>query len=276
MKRFIPSGKLTAAGKAGTDFGLARLDFCLDCVVRLPVEVNMSKISKKLPQRFCKDCAVPVGKGRSYCDACALERRRARKRSTRTEPYIPPTQIGVPEGYKRCPSCQEVKPRDRENFKGKQGTYCRECFNAKRRAAEKRKRAVNPKQRRTWVGQPTRVCSRCKVEYPQTTEFFKPRRETTRDRSHTFNPRCRSCIVMDNARRLKGRAPKWLTEDQWLEIIRTYREARALTALAGKGQFHVDHIEPLNGVDRSGLHVPWNLQILSAEENIQKSNRAPI
>ena len=66
--------------------------------------------------------------------------------------------------------------------------------------------------------------------------------------------------------------PPWLTKDQLFEIQKFYIEAARLTSETGT-KHHVDHIVPLQGEQVRGLHVPWNLQILTAKENISKSNK---
>jgi hypothetical protein len=73
-------------------------------------------------------------------------------------------------------------------------------------------------------------------------------------------------------KRLKLATPVWLTDDQKNEIRTIYKQCRTMTEFH-EMQFHVDHIEPLRGKASCGLHVPWNLQIIPAEENLKKNNK---
>lgn len=82
-------------------------------------------------------------------------------------------------------------------------------------------------------------------------------------------------IIAKNMKRhatKKQRTPKWLAKPHFKEIEAFYIEASIRTKETGI-KHHVDHIIPLQGENVSGLHVPWNLQILTASENISKGNR---
>ena len=66
--------------------------------------------------------------------------------------------------------------------------------------------------------------------------------------------------------------PPWLTKEQLRRIEDFYAEAARLQAADGIKR-HVDHIYPLQGKTVCGLHVPWNLQILTSAANLRKSNK---
>lgn len=57
--------------------------------------------------------------------------------------------------------------------------------------------------------------------------------------------------------------PKWVDLDKIKELY----------LAAAKAKMHVDHIVPLAGKTVCGLHVPWNLQLLTEEENRKKKNK---
>jgi hypothetical protein len=67
------------------------------------------------------------------------------------------------------------------------------------------------------------------------------------------------------------RTPKWLTKDDLFIISEAYKLAALRSNLLGF-PWHVDHVVPLQGKTVSGLHVPWNLQVIPASMNIAKHN----
>lgn len=79
-------------------------------------------------------------------------------------------------------------------------------------------------------------------------------------------------------RRRRSAMPNCITEDQKKQIKKMYATVYRLNKKAGKdkpGQcaYHVDHIVPITHDLFCGLHVPWNLQVITAEENLRKSNK---
>lgn len=67
-----------------------------------------------------------------------------------------------------------------------------------------------------------------------------------------------------------NRMPKWLNDGQMFELESVYTYCSALRKVGL--DYHVDHVVPLRGKSISGLHVPWNLQILPGSENMSKGN----
>ena len=65
--------------------------------------------------------------------------------------------------------------------------------------------------------------------------------------------------------------PPWLNEKHQSAIKEVYSLSAKRTESTGI-EWHVDHIIPLRSKSVSGLHVPWNLQVITATENIKKSN----
>ena len=93
------------------------------------------------------------------------------------------------------------------------------------------------------------ICKECNKEYRKNTYYKDPQKEI-----HLNSVRKRM--------RDTKQTPSWACLDTIANFYKNRPEG-----------YHVDHIEPLNGVNVCGLHVIENLQYLTAFENLSKGNR---
>ena len=86
------------------------------------------------------------------------------------------------------------------------------------------------------------------------------------------NPEMYRELVNLRRRRFRNATPPWLTVAQKREIRALYRIAIEMTKTTG-ARYVVDHIVPLQGETVCGLHVPWNMVVMTQDENLRKSNK---
>lgn len=122
--------------------------------------------------------------------------------------------------------------------------------------------------------------ARKKAEYHRNKEKNKPKRKqynidnAERLRAIALqyskeNPEVRREISATRRARKRNATPPWLTKEMRAEIKAMHAEANALKAQLGV-RFDVDHIVPLDGRHVSGLHVPWNMRVITHAENISR------
>jgi len=168
--------------------------------------------------------------------------------------------------HSRCKVC---KPRQvlSEETKAKRQEYRRQwrAKNREKEIAQQKRDAIKKKEK----------------GYKKRSELSIERQEKAREvarlsyhrrKSDPRNKQYRKQVSCVRKQRLKASSPKWLTVEQKSEIMRIYESCRTMTEFHEE-LYHVDHIEPLIGKTSCGLHVPWNLQILKAEENQTKGNK---
>lgn len=84
------------------------------------------------------------------------------------------------------------------------------------------------------------------------------------------NPDKANAKARVSGKKRKLRCVSWLSKEQKDFMGAVYLEAKALRK--GGLNVHVDHIIPLCGDKISGLHVPENIEIVSGDLNLTKSN----
>lgn len=105
--------------------------------------------------------------------------------------------------------------------------------------------------------------------------YAKAQAEPIRERGRRWKQANKGKVLANvklRKHRKRRASPRWLTRAHKTAMALFYRAAEALSFWTGKPH-HVDHIVPLNSPIVCGLHVPWNLQILTAGANLKKSNR---
>jgi hypothetical protein len=167
------------------------------------------------------------------------------------------------ENLKQCPLCQKeynkkylLTPKNKEHVKEYNKEYQKKYYlNAKNKEYAKE----------------------CHKEYNKKYLLTPKNKERKKERIEAYQ---KANPDKMNAKAAKRRAaklnatPKWLSKEQLDEITEFYTLAQELAWLNQDGKcFHVDHIIPLQGKNVCGLHVPWNLQLLSERENLIKSNK---
>lgn len=86
------------------------------------------------------------------------------------------------------------------------------------------------------------------------------------------HPELYKALASVRKRRHRKATPQWITASHKLSMRQLYLQAMELTKITGE-RYVVDHIIPLISEEVCGLHVPWNLRVITQEENLKKSNK---
>jgi len=191
---------------------------------------------------------------------------------------------------KRCSKCKENKPAE-EYYKHTRmasglSSACKPCHKADNIAKKKIARAnaeFRAKEQAYKKEYRARTVTQ-RAEYMRTWRERNPTAGTDYYTANLAQIKIRSAIYCkENKHKLNAktrkrqaakikRTPTWLAIEDIQRMERIYEVAALCTKMSGFA-WHVDHIVPLQGKTVSGLHVPWNLQIIPAKLNYAKNNR---
>jgi hypothetical protein len=174
---------------------------------------------------------------------------------------------------KICTKCKKNRPFY-EFYKSKLGKYklkakCKRC-----QAAESVIYQQNNKEKIAAYGRKRRKEKAGKIS-AQRARYIAENKERFKEYRKQW---VKENIGKVNAKTAKRRAqkrnatPKWLTKVHWEQIEAFYTKAAKLKQETGIPH-EVDHIIPLQGNEVRGLHVPWNLQVITKSENRHKSRK---
>jgi hypothetical protein len=227
----------------------------------------------------------------NHCQACVnaavVARYAAKPKVRKVRPTKAQKLAALPTDFKlKCEECSVEKLLDQfgKSELGKYGVRrtCRVCLNSRELSKEdKTIRAARAAVYRK--ANPDRVRAHRRASYvkhkikrnSKRGEYRLQNIEREREREAKYIKNNRGIVRAKNSRRRAAEmsaTPKWLTPIQKAQTQSFYEIAIACEMQTGK-KYHVDHIVPLRGKSVNGLHVPWNLQVLTEFENCSKHNR---
>lgn len=191
---------------------------------------------------------------------------------------------------KECKKCNIEKPEDSfRKAKDRRGIMvfrhtCRECERAASIEYEKENKDKRLAEKRAfYLNNSEKEKQRKIVAYWKNPEKEKARAAKWRDKNREYlrekdrknakeRPAYFSFKTQKRHTAKLQRTPPWLSAKQWQDIKTEYELASWCSKVQGQ-KYHVDHIVPLQGKQVCGLHVPWNLQVIPATDNMKKSNK---
>jgi len=159
---------------------------------------------------------------------------------------------------KTCTKCKEAQALSEfyrhKGYADGYNSYCKNCFKQYQVEYKSKNRIKIRERKKEWSRN-----NKNKVR-----SYDKRYYDNNKDKVHAYNAKRR-------ANRLQA-IPRGLIERDHINIIRLYKDIKECQWLS-ESKLEVDHIIPLKHKNVCGLHVIWNLQVLTKKENNIKKNK---
>lgn len=111
-----------------------------------------------------------------------------------------------------------------------------------------------------------------KTGYSLPPEYYAEWRSKNKEKTREHDKRRGKPWLAERSARRRASAPKFLTHEHKKKMREIYAHAQDCSVVTGE-RYEVDHVIPINGKTVSGLHVPWNLQVVHSYINRKKQNK---